>query len=168
MLIINTGDGKGKTTAALGTVFRAMGRGFKCGVIQFLKGKWETGERKFAKTLPDLSFHVMGLGFTWESDNLDQDRKAAGAAWTRAIEMMNDGLHKVVVLDEMTYAINFGWLNLIEVVRELDQKPKDVHVILTGRNCPEQLMEMADTVSVIQALKHPYAKGIPAVPGIDY
>ena len=116
LIVIHTGDGKGKTTAALGVLFRALGRGIKCGVIQFLKGKWETGEKLFAKSLPQLDFYVMGLGFTWDSDDLDKDKAAATAAWTKAVEMINGGTHKIVVLDEIMYAFHYGWLSVGEVI----------------------------------------------------
>lgn len=168
LLIINTGDGKGKTTAALGVIFRALGRGIQCGVVQFIKGKWETGEKKFAQTLPQLSFHVMGLGFTWDSDNLDQDKQAARLAWQKAQEMMNDGCHKIIILDEITYAFHYNWLSVDEVISTLQERPKDVHVILTGRRCPEPLCEMADLVSVIDSRKHPFQAGLPAQKGIDF
>ncbi|MEO7162092.1 MAG: cob(I)yrinic acid a,c-diamide adenosyltransferase [Bdellovibrionia bacterium] len=168
LIVIHTGDGKGKTTAALGIVFRALGRGIKCGVIQFLKGKWETGEKMFAKALPQLDFYVMGLGFTWDSDDLDKDKAAATAAWAKAVEMINGGTHKVVVLDEIMYAFHYGWVPVNDVIQVLQARPKDVHVILTGRRCPESLQEAADLVSSAENVKHPYKAGIPAQIGIDF
>lgn len=168
LIIVHTGDGKGKTTAALGMIFRALGRNMKCGVVQFLKGKWETGERKFAKTIPQLDFHVMGLGFTWDSDDLDRDKKAAQQAWAKAREMISNGTHKLIVLDEITYAFHYNWLDVHEVIHTLTARPADVHVVITGRKCPEALLELADTVSVIEARKHPFQHGVPAQPGVDY
>lgn len=168
LLVVHTGNGKGKTTAALGIVFRALGRGIKCGVIQFLKGKWETGERKFAATIPELDFHVMGLGFTWESDDLDQDKRAAKGAWEKSVEYINDDIHKIVVLDELTYAIHYGWLDIEEVVQVLKNRPADAHVVITGRDCPEAIIEIADMVSVTESPKHPFQKGIKAQKGIDF
>ncbi len=168
LVLIHTGPGKGKTTAALGIVFRALGRGIKCGVVQFLKGKWETGERKFARTLPELEFHVMGLGFTWESDDLDRDKEAARQAWTKSSEMILSGDYKIVVLDEITYAFHYGWLDPEEILLTLKNRPSDVHVVITGRNCPASILEFADLVSHIESHKHPHQQGIPAQIGIDY
>ena len=168
LVAVNTGDGKGKTTAALGVVFRALGRGMRCGVVQFIKGKWETGEHKFALTLPQLTFHVMGLGFTWESDDLDKDKRAAQAAWAQAAEMILGGLYRIIVLDEITYTFHHGWLTPQEVLDVLKRRPKQVHVILTGRRCPSELTEYADLVSVIQNEKHPFSKGMAAQIGMDF
>src|SRR3954454_22281823 len=108
LFLIYTGAGKGKTTAALGLAFRALGHGLKVGVVQFIKGKWKAGERTFAETLPQLTFHVMGLGFTWESEDLSRDRRAAEAAWQRSCELIGSGEHAIVVLDELTYVLNYG------------------------------------------------------------
>ncbi|TGK11997.1 cob(I)yrinic acid a,c-diamide adenosyltransferase [Leptospira fletcheri] len=168
LLIVNTGDGKGKTTAALGVVFRALGRGKKCGVVQFIKGKWETGERKFAKTIPELDFHVMGLGFTWESDDLDRDKTAAKQAWDLSKKMILSEEYDIVVLDEITYAFHYGWLEVDETVRILRERPSQVHVIITGRNCPESILQQADLISEIRSVKHPFQSGIKAQIGIDF
>ncbi|TGL58424.1 cob(I)yrinic acid a,c-diamide adenosyltransferase [Leptospira sarikeiensis] len=168
LLLVFTGPGKGKTTAALGILFRSLGRGLKCGVVQYLKGKWETGERKFAKTIPDLEFYVMGLGFTWESDDLDRDKEAARKAWQKSKEMILSGMYKIIVLDEITYAFHYGWLEPEEVLQTLSDKPKDLHIIITGRNCPSIITDSADLVSYIESPKHPYKNGIPAQIGIDY
>ncbi|PJZ79089.1 cob(I)yrinic acid a,c-diamide adenosyltransferase [Leptospira neocaledonica] len=168
LILVFTGPGKGKTTAALGILFRALGRGMKCGVVQFLKGKWETGERKFAKTITDLDFHVMGLGFTWESDDIDQDKKAARLAWEKSYEMIFSENYKILILDEITYAFHYGWLSPEEVCDALSKKPGDLHIIITGRNCPSLLTDMADLISQIESPKHPYKKGVPAQIGIDY
>ncbi|WP_061221596.1 cob(I)yrinic acid a,c-diamide adenosyltransferase [Leptospira borgpetersenii] len=168
LVIVHTGNGKGKTTAALGILFRALGRGLKCGVVQFLKGKWETGERMFARTIPGLDFHVMGSGFTWDSDDLDKDKAAAQSAWTVSRRMILKGNYNIIILDEITYAFHYGWLNTEDVIRILAKRPKNVHVVITGRNCPETLMNYADLVSVTEAKKHPYRDGIPAQQGIDF
>ncbi|WP_241548276.1 cob(I)yrinic acid a,c-diamide adenosyltransferase [Leptospira yasudae] len=168
LVVVHTGNGKGKTTAALGIVFRALGRGMKCGVIQFLKGKWETGERKFARTIPELDFHVMGLGFTWDSDDLDKDKAAAEEAWSVSAGMIQEGNHNIIILDEITYAFHYGWLPVEKVLEVLKERPRHVHVVVTGRNCPEVLLEYADLVSVMEAKKHPYQSGIPAQKGIDF
>jgi cob(I)alamin adenosyltransferase len=168
LLLVYTGHGKGKTTAALGIVFRALGRGMKVGVVQFIKGKWKTGERLFAETLPGLTFLVMGRGFTWESDDLSNDKAAAVAAWEKAKDLINGGEHAVVVLDELTYTIHYGFLALDEVVATLAGRPPHVHVVVTGRNAPEEMIAVADLVTELTPVKHPFAKGIPAQIGIDF
>lgn len=168
LLIVYTGHGKGKTTAALGLVFRALGRGMPVGVVQFIKGKWKTGERLFAETLPGLTFLVMGLGFTWESDDLSRDKHAAENAWAQAKAMIEGGRHAVVVLDELTYVINYGWLSLDEVLATLRARPAHVHVVVTGRNAPEELCALADLVTEMKKLKHPFEKGVAAQLGIDF
>lgn len=168
MLIVYTGHGKGKTTAALGLVFRALGRGLKVAVVQFIKGKWKTGERTFAETIPGLTFLVMGRGFTWDSDDLSRDRNAARAAWETAAALVTSGEHTVVVLDELTYAIHYGFVTLDEVLAVLCHRPPDVHVVITGRNAPEELLALADLVTEMRSVKHPFERGLPAQPGIDF
>jgi cob(I)alamin adenosyltransferase len=168
LLLVYTGQGKGKTTAALGLVFRALGRGLRVAVIQFIKGRWKTGERLFAETLPDLTFLVMGRGFTWESDDLSQDRTAAVAAWSRAAALIAAGEHRVVVLDELTYVVNYGFVPLADVVEALRGRPPHVHVVVTGRHAPAALLEIADLVTEMQSLKHPFERGRKAEAGIDF
>ncbi|MGD0677832.1 MAG: cob(I)yrinic acid a,c-diamide adenosyltransferase, partial [Polyangiaceae bacterium] len=163
-----TGHGKGKTTAALGLVFRALGRRMRVAVVQFIKGRWKTGERSFAETLPGLEFHVMGLGFTWESDDLSRDKDAAIAAWKVARDFIQSGQRDVVVLDEMTYAFHYGFVSLEEVLEALRTRPRHVHVVITGRNAPEALVEAADLVTEMKAIKHPFEHGEPAQIGIDF
>jgi len=168
LLLVYTGNGKGKTTAALGLVFRALGRGFRVAVVQFIKGKWKTGERCFAETLPELTFLVMGEGFTWESDDLSRDRRAAEQAWATAQALIARGEHDLVVLDEVTYAMNYGFVPLQEVVDAIRGRPSRVHVVVTGRNAPEELCRLADLVTEMKALKHPFEQGQKARAGIDY
>lgn len=168
LLLVYTGKGKGKTTAALGLVFRALGRGLRPAVVQFIKGKWKTGERLFAETIPGLTFLVMGQGFTWESDDLSRDRNAAADAWTRSKELIAGGAHAVVVLDEITYAINYGFIELCDVVAALHNRPAHVHVVITGRNAPEELCALADLVTDMTPVKHPFERGLKAQPGIDF
>ena len=168
LFIVYTGHGKGKTTAALGLVFRALGRGLRVAVVQFIKGKWKTGERLFAENLPGLTFLVMGQGFTWESDDLSRDRAAAQQAFGRAKELIVAGEHGIVVLDEITYAINYGFIDVADVVAAVRAKPKHVHVIATGRNAPEELCELADLVTEMKSVKHPFERGLKAQAGIDY
>jgi cob(I)alamin adenosyltransferase len=167
-LVIYTGQGKGKTTAALGLVFRALGRGLRVAVVQFIKGRWKTGERLFAATIPRLTFLVMGRGFTWESDDLSQDRRAAEEAWSIAKELIGGGEHAIVVLDEFTYALHFGFVSIEEVVETLRRRPPFVHVVVTGRNAPEELIAEADLVTEMRSLKHPFEHGATAQPGIDF
>ncbi len=168
LVVVYTGHGKGKTTAALGIVFRALGRSMKVGVVQFIKGKWKTGERLFAENLPNLTFLVMGRGFTWESDNLSNDKAAALSAWETAREMIASGEHDIVVLDEITYTFHYGFVVLDDVLAALRAKPTHVHVVLTGRNAPEELVALADLVTEMKPVKHPFEQGIPAQLGIDF
>lgn len=168
LIMIYTGNGKGKTTAALGLVFRALGRNMSVAVVQFIKGKWKTGERLFAEQLPQLSFQVMGHGFTWESDDLSQDKQAAVSAWEEALRTINTGEKQLVILDELTYAFHYGWLQVDDVVEALRQRPQHVHVVITGRNAPAELLESADLVTEMQAVKHPYSQGMKAQMGVDY
>ena len=168
LLIVYTGKGKGKTTAALGIVFRALGRGLRVAVIQFIKGKWKTGEGSFAEKLPELTFLIMGRGFTWESDDISRDKGAARAAWQTAAAIIAAGEHSIVVLDELTYVINYDFVPLEEIVMALRGRLPHVHVVITGRNAPDELVEMADLATEMKSIKHPFEKGIPATPGIDF
>jgi cob(I)alamin adenosyltransferase len=168
LLIVYTGNGKGKTTAALGAAFRAMGRNWKVGMVQFIKGKWMTGERIFAENLPLLDLHVMGQGFTWESDDLSRDKDAAERAWQRSKDMMHSGDYPLVILDEITYAIHYNFITSDDVLDEISRRPEHVHVILTGRNAPKDMLAAADLVSEIQSIKHPFDKGERARMAIDY
>jgi cob(I)alamin adenosyltransferase len=168
LVLVYTGHGKGKTTAALGIVFRALGRNMKVGVVQFIKGKWKTGERLFAETLPNLTFKVMGRGFTWESDDLSNDKGAALSAWEAAKEMITSGAQDVIVLDEITYTFHYGFVPLDDVLATLRARPPHVHVVLTGRNAPEELIAIADLVTEMKSVKHPFEQGIAAQIGIDF
>ena len=168
LVIVYTGHGKGKTTAALGLVFRALGRGLRVAVVQFIKGKWRTGERAFAEGIPGLLFLVMGEGFTWDSDDIGRDRRAAGAAWAKAAELIAAGAHDLVILDEVTYAVSYGFIALADVLDALAARPANVHVVLTGRNAPDELVAIADLVTEMRSVKHPFAAGMKARAGIDY
>jgi cob(I)alamin adenosyltransferase len=168
LLLVYTGQGKGKTTAALGLVFRALGRGFRVAVVQFIKGKWKTGERLFAEGLPNLTFLVMGRGFTWDSPDLSRDRDAARAAWQQAAALIASGEHQVVILDELTYVINYGFVPAAEVVEALRARPPHVHVVITGRKAPESLVALADLVTEMRSIKHPFETGRPAELGVDF
>jgi len=168
LLVVYTGHGKGKTTAALGMVFRALGRGLRVTVVQFIKGKWKTGERVFAESLPELRFLVMGLGFTWESDDISRDKAAARAAWAEAQKEILSGERELVVLDELTYAFHYGFVALDEVLDTLRSRPTGVHVVITGRDAPEALIELADLVTEMKLVKHPFQRGEKARLGVDF
>lgn len=168
LVIVYTGNGKGKTTAALGMVVRALGRGLSVCVVQFIKGKWKTGERLFAENLPGLEFHVMGRGFTWESEDLSRDRAAARAAFQKSKESLASGKHALVVLDELTYCVNYGFLSVAEVVSALADRARGVHVVVTGRNAPAELVDLADLVTEMRVIKHPFERGVPAQLGVDF
>jgi len=169
LLMINTGKGKGKTTAALGLAFRAIGHGFKVSVIQFIKGSRTYGEIETAGRLADLiDFNVMGRGFTWKSDDLEEDAALARKAWETAKAKIQSGKYRLVVLDEMTYLFKYGMLDVDEAIEFLLHRPETVHVLITGRDAPEKLVDAADMVTEMNAVKHPYAAGISAQRGIEY
>jgi len=169
LIIVNTGHGKGKTTAALGILLRAWGRGWNICVIQFIKdesGRW--GEVRAAEKL-GIEWHSMGSGFTWESKDLAETAARVRAAWSLAQEKIASGVYDLVILDEMTYGFHHGWLNLDEVVGWLRaNRPVGVHVIITGRDAPAELIELADLVTEMRKIKHPYGQGIRAQAGIEY
>ena len=169
LLMIHTGDGKGKTTAALGLAFRAAGHGQNVCVIQFIKGSWKYGETETAKRLGDLmEFHIMGRGFTWQSDNLAEDTALARQAWELAKEKILSRNYRLVILDEMTYLIAYRMLDEKDVLDFLRQRPEDVHVLITGRNASAGLVELADMVTEMKAVKHHYKAGITAQKGIEF
>ena len=170
LVILNTGNGKGKTTAALGTAFRAMGHGWRVCMVQFIKGKWKPGEVRMAGKLPSGRFEVipMGEGFTWESENLEKDKATAQRAWEIAKEKLLSGDFQLVILDEITYTITYKFLDLDDVLEAIRQRPSNVNVIMTGRGAHPALMELADLVSEVHEVKHPYRQGILAQVGIEY
>jgi cob(I)alamin adenosyltransferase len=168
LLLVNTGDGKGKSTAAFGTVIRAVARGWKVAVIQFLKsGEWKVGEEKIATDI-GVDWWAVGDGFTWDSENMDESEAIAIAGWDRATEIISSGEYDLVVLDEVTYPINWGWIDQAEAIAVLRERPKKVNVIVTGRDAPQGLIDIADTVTEMRKVKHAYDKGIMARRGIDY
>ncbi len=168
LILLNTGDGKGKTTAAIGTAFRALGHGMRVGMIQFIKGRWRTGERKLGERTPNLTWLAMGNGFTWKSAGLERDREAARAAWNIARAWLLEDRYEVVILDEITYAINYGFLALDEVLADLKRRRPGLHVILTGRAAPDGLRAIADVVTEMRAVKHPLRAGVSAQKGIEF
>jgi len=168
LLLVNTGDGKGKSTAAFGTLIRAVARGWPTAVVQFLKsGDWHVGEQDVAEQL-GVAWHAIGEGFTWDSDDLSEDQAVAQEAWRVARELIEGGEHRLVVLDEITYPITWGWIPLAEVVAVLGGRPDRTSVIVTGRDCPPEIIEVADTVTEMRKVKHAFDAGIVAKKGIDY
>lgn len=168
LLLVNTGDGKGKSTAAFGTVLRAVARGWDVAVVQFLKsGEWSVGEEKISKQL-GVDWWATGDGFTWDSDDMEESEAIALAGWRHARDVIESGRYDLVVLDEATYPINWGWVAEDEVIDVLSNRPKKVNVIVTGRNAPQRLVEIADTVTEMRKVKHAYDRGVMARRGIDY
>ena len=169
LLIVHTGKGKGKTTAAMGMVARAIGHGQKVGIVQFVKGKWETGERVVLEAFPDLvTITAMGEGFTWETQDRARDIEAARAAWERAQEMVLDPANTMVLLDEINIVLRNDYLPIAEVTAFLKDKPKDVHVICTGRNAKPELIEIADLVTEMTEIKHHFRADFKAQAGIEF
>jgi cob(I)alamin adenosyltransferase len=169
LLIIYTGLGKGKTTAALGLSLRALGHGHRVCFIQFIKGSWKYGEMEAVARFADLlDFHVMGRGFTWKSDDLRKDAQAARQGWELARKVIAEGRHRLVVLDELTYLIRYNMLTEEEVLAVLNRRAPATHVVVTGRGAGEGLIQAADLVTELQEIKHPYASGIKAQQGIEF
>lgn len=169
LLIIYTGNGKGKSTAAFGAVFRSLGRGFKVVVVQFIKGEWISGEIKaLEKFGAQVSYHAVGEGFTWDTKDLARDIACARAGWDKCRTLLEDGKYDVYLFDEILYVLKYKFLPLDEVIRDVKKRPARSHVILTGRDAPPELIEMADLVTEMKEIKHPYQQGITAQPGIDY
>lgn len=167
VMIIYTGNGKGKTTAAMGTVVRAVGHGKKVGVVQFIKGKWENGEYNLLKS-HNIDFFMMGTGFTWETQDREKDTAAAEMVWKEAKRMLADPTYDLVVMDEITYMTAYHYIPLQELIASLQSRPESQSVILTGRDCHKKLMLLADTVTEMLALKHGFDRGIKAQIGIDW
>ena len=168
LVLVNTGDGKGKSTAAFGVVMRAVARGWRVCVIQFIKsGKWKVGEEAVARKL-GVEWLDGGDGFTWDSPNLDESRGRAVAAWRLAADAIADGRYDLVLLDEITYPLNWGWISVDEAVDALRSRPAHVNVVATGRDAPEALVEVADTVTEMVKVKHAYDRGITARRGLDF
>ncbi|WP_052121260.1 cob(I)yrinic acid a,c-diamide adenosyltransferase [Inquilinus limosus] len=170
LLIVHTGKGKGKSTAAFGMVLRSIGHGFRTGVVQFVKGSWDTGERHVLERFPDLvTIAAMGEGFTWETQDRERDIAAARAAWDAAKAMIRDPSTRMVLLDELNIVLRYDYLPVEEVVAFLrDEKPADTHVIVTGRNAKDELIEIADLVTEMTLVKHPFRDGVKAQAGIEF
>jgi cob(I)alamin adenosyltransferase len=168
LVIVNTGDGKGKSTAAFGVVMRAIARNWPVAVVQFIKsGSWRVGEEATSKQL-GVDWWAIGEGFSWDSSDLSEDEAVAAAAWRHSADIITRGAHRLVVLDEVTYPVNWGWIALDDVVATIRGRPVDVSVVLTGRDAPQALIDLADTVTEMRNVKHAYDRGIVAKKGIDY
>jgi len=171
LVIVHTGKGKGKSSAAFGMIFRCIAHDMKCAVVQFIKGGMSTGERDLilAKFGDICEFHTMGEGFTWETQDKDRDIEMAQAAWAKAKDLIRDPSHKMVLLDEINIAMRYDYIDVNEVVAFLrDEKPEMTHVVLTGRNAKDELIELADLVTEMELVKHPFRAGIKAQIGVEY
>jgi cob(I)alamin adenosyltransferase len=168
VIVVNTGHGKGKSSSAFGVMGRAWARGWKVGVVQFIKSpKWKTGERKLADHL-GIEWHTMGDGFTWESDDLDETAAKGRHAWEVAKEKLGSGAYDLLVLDELTYAVTYGWVDAAEVADALRNRAPKTNVVVTGRDAPPELVDVADTVTEMRKVKHAFDQGISAKKGIEY
>ena len=169
LLMVHTGTGKGKSTAAFGLVLRCLGHGFPVAIVQFVKGKWQTGERAALERFGDLvSIRSMGEGFTWETQDRARDIAAAGAAWAMAQDAMADPRNRLVLLDELNIVLRYDYLPVAEVVAALNQRRPDLHVVVTGRNAKPELIEAADLVTEMTLVKHPFRAGVKAQQGIEF
>lgn len=168
VIVVNTGNGKGKSTAAFGVVARALGHGQQVAVVQFVKGRSDTGEQAFFRRQPGVHWHVGGEGFTWQTQDRERDARAAQQAWQIAGAYLADAAIDLVVLDELTYAFKYRWLEVDQVIATLRVRPPMQHVIVTGRAAPQALRDLADTVSEMSAEKHAFEGGVAAMPGIEW
>jgi cob(I)alamin adenosyltransferase len=168
LLLVLTGNGKGKSSSAFGMLARSVGHGLRCGVVQFIKGKWECGEHALFEDHPQVEFHVMATGFTWDTQDRESDIKAAVETWQHANRLLSDKSVDLVILDELTYMLTYGYLDKTMVLDALANRPKNQHVVVTGRNASRELIEMADTVSEIENNKHAFDAGVKVQKGIDY
>ncbi len=168
LILIHTGNGKGKSTAAFGLLARALGHGMKAAVVQFIKNRSDTGEEAFFRDNPNVRWHVMGDGFTWETQDAERDLATARKAWELVTNYLKDDTINLVILDEFTYALKYGWLTLEEVVTALNNRPVMQHVVITGRAAPDGLIAIADTVSEVNLIKHAFHAGVQAMPGIEW
>ncbi|HAS6971007.1 TPA: cob(I)yrinic acid a,c-diamide adenosyltransferase [Vibrio parahaemolyticus] len=167
LLLIITGNGKGKSTSGFGTIARAVGHGLKCSVAQFIKGTWDNGERNLLEKL-GVEFQVMATGFTWETQNKAADTEAAQLVWKECKRMLQDDSIDVILFDELTYMVSYGYIDLDEVVEALNNRPKMQSVVITGRGAHRTLIELADTVSEVKNVKHAFESGVKALKGVDW
>ena len=168
LVVLNTGNGKGKSSSAFGMMVRGLAVDWNVAVCQFIKsGDWRVGEEKIGRKL-GVEWHSFGDGFTWDSDNLDHDRNIAREGWEQAAAVISGGDHQLVILDELTYLCSWGWIDTSEVVDTIEQRPDHVNIVITGRDAPQDLIDIADTVTEMTEIKHAYSQGIRAKRGIDY
>ncbi|WP_395155240.1 cob(I)yrinic acid a,c-diamide adenosyltransferase [Ilumatobacter sp.] len=168
LVIVNTGNGKGKSSSAFGMMIRGLARDWNVAVVQFIKsGNWNVGEEKMGRKL-GVDWFSFGDGFTWDSDDLTNDKAHAAEGWAKAIELMEAGEHQLVIFDELTYLASFGWLPIADIVGPIADRPRHVNVIVTGRDAAPELIELADTVTEMTEIKHAYTSGIRAMRGIDF
>lgn len=167
VLMVFTGNGKGKSTAAFGTATRAVGHGMKVGVVQFIKGQWECGERNVLEKL-GVEFHIMATGFTWNTQDKEGDTRAAQEVWQYGKAMLQDASYDLIVFDELTYMVRYGYIDLDEIISFLKNRPENQSVIITGRGCHRDITDLADTVSELRPVKHAFDVGIAAQKGIDW
>ena len=168
VLLVNTGNGKGKSSAAFGLVARALGHGLKVAVVQFVKGRSDTGEEAFFRTQPGVSWHVCGEGFTWETQDDGRDKAAAEAAWQIVLQHLNNPDIGLVVLDEFTYTLKYRWLETEPVLAAFTARPIHQHLVVTGRGAPPELVALADTVTEMDVVKHAFQAGLKAMPGMEW
>ena len=169
LLIVHTGKGKGKSTAAMGLALRCIGHGMPVGIVQFVKGVWETGERTVLEKFPDLvTIKAMGEGFTWDTQDRERDIAAARKAWEMAKQMIADPRYKMVILDELNIVLRYDYLPIDEIMETVRNKPRDLHLVITGRNAKEELIEAADLVTEMTQIKHPFRSGVKAQEGIEF
>jgi cob(I)alamin adenosyltransferase len=168
LLFVHTGPGKGKSTAAFGLVLRALGHGWRVGIVQFVKGAWDTGERRILERFEGVSWHTMGEGFTWETQDRARDVAAATRAWDKARELMADASIRLIVLDELSIALRYDYLPLADVIAALRDRRGDLNVVVTGRNAKPELIEIADLVTEMTLVKHHFAAGVRAQAGIEF
>ena len=168
LLVVLTGNGKGKSSSAFGMLARSVGHGLRCGVVQFIKGQWECGEHMLFADNPLVEFHVMNTGFTWDTQDREGDIAAAEKTWTHAARLLSDPEIEVVILDELTYMLTYGYLDKDTVLSALKNRPEKQHVIVTGRNASKELIELADTVTQLDENKHAFQAGVKVQKGIDY
>lgn len=168
LLVVLTGNGKGKSSSAFGMAARALGHGMRVGVAQFIKGRSDTGEETFFRQQKNIIWHVLGEGFTWDTQDLTRDLETARRGWTVAQTMLRDESIDLLILDELTYLLKFGWLEISELLADLQSRPPMQHVIITGRAAPDTLCEAADTVTEMRDIRHAFQAGIQAQTGIDF
>ena len=168
LLLVLTGNGKGKSSSAFGMLARSVGHGMKCAVVQFIKGQWDCGEHANFAEHPLVDFHVMNTGFTWETQDRSKDIAAAEQTWVKAEEFLTDSSYELVILDELTYMLTYGYLEKSRILKAIKNRPKNQHAVVTGRNASKELISLADTVSEINNTKHAFDSGVKVQKGIDY